>query len=449
VNTLPTILFALLLQLRLEGPPIVDRTILVHRTGETVMSVTARTPHASWRTAGRESAVLAVFVDGRYNQDIVLFNGDTLGTHRVFLGSLAPGRHRLVLALNRDLSAPGVTPWVEKVSIQTVAPGDPLYDCVSTAPVIHARSNSIGRFTDVPLLMYCERIRQPGGDGFPKDAASLRYTVIFSNEDGGTRTAALMARWGRTTDIEWIYEVTRNSAGTVIREVYQGINHKTRIFEGRKEAGHPLLWVASDNNNFDDRGESTVRLAPLPVIFDATGRSREEVMDRHPWTYRIMTDELRREGKLDRPAPPPTALTEAATDEALSTDNEISDPREYLYIDATVRLGNAAVRFDVKLKADDTLYSSDLGQRRLRIDRSGYVRAAVRLPRRIQLRDVEQIGVRCDATNPSQQPWCILDRINKAFLLDENYAPGRPGFSIRGPLRLRPGETMILGWKQK
>ena len=40
--------------------------------------------------------------------------------------------------------------------------------------------------------------------------------MIWSNEDGGTNTPALMARWGRTTDIEWIYRVVLDRAGAIV-----------------------------------------------------------------------------------------------------------------------------------------------------------------------------------------------------------------------------------------
>ena len=53
--------------------------------------------------------------------------------------------------------------------------------------------------TDVPLLTYHEQRADAAGN------TVLEYTVIWSNEDGGTNTPALMARWGRTTDIEWVY----------------------------------------------------------------------------------------------------------------------------------------------------------------------------------------------------------------------------------------------------
>jgi hypothetical protein len=75
-----------------------------------------------------------------------------------------------------------------------------------------------------------------------------RYTTIFTNEDGGTQTAALMARWGRATDIEWVYQV-RMRNGKIIEEIYQGVQHETKDFTGARAGGnHPLLAVASDNS---------------------------------------------------------------------------------------------------------------------------------------------------------------------------------------------------------
>jgi len=64
--------------------------------------------------------------------------------------------------------------------------------------VLFARANTVAKPSDIPLIVYCERLSE-NGVGF------LQYTVIFSNEDGGTSTRALMARWGRTTDVEYVY----------------------------------------------------------------------------------------------------------------------------------------------------------------------------------------------------------------------------------------------------
>src|SRR2546427_12259747 len=92
--------------------------------------------------------------------------------------------------------------------------------------------------------MYYEILRSGGTD------LTVRYTVIFTNEDGGTQTVALMARWGRGTDIEWAYEVHVRD-GKIIAERYQGVSHETKAFTGSPAGGpHPLPVLAVDHNNF-------------------------------------------------------------------------------------------------------------------------------------------------------------------------------------------------------
>ena len=95
-------------------------------------------------------------------------------------------------------SAPNSALKVLKVRFREVPPRTPRWPVLAHAPILYARADTVGGFTDVPLLAYCERLVE---DGKPL----LQYTTIFSNEDGGTSTRALMARWGRTTDIEYIY----------------------------------------------------------------------------------------------------------------------------------------------------------------------------------------------------------------------------------------------------
>ena len=85
-------------------------------------------------------------------------------------------------------------------------------------PILYARVNTIGRVTDITLLSYCERLVENG-------RAVLQYTVIFSNEDGGTSTRALMSRWGRTTDVEYIYRAWLDARGNVERATIQARDH--------------------------------------------------------------------------------------------------------------------------------------------------------------------------------------------------------------------------------
>ena len=69
------------------------------------------------------------------------------------------------------------------------------------------------------------------------------YSVVWSNEDGGTNSSGLMARWGRTTDIEWIYAVDVDSNGDRIpgSGSFHGHNHQRLPFTGEYEDDHPIL----------------------------------------------------------------------------------------------------------------------------------------------------------------------------------------------------------------
>ena len=136
----------------------------------------------------------------------------------------------------------------------------------------------------------------------------LKYSVIFSNEDGGTPAAALMARWGRTTDIELAYEVELRD-GRVVQGRYQGPDHRV-IPKARLEVRPPLLLVSTLNNMFLDRGHPAAVVRLVPEVVQLDRRTRESVMDDHPWIYRVMARELASE----RP-------------------EWVADPRDYVYVD--------------------------------------------------------------------------------------------------------------------
>src|SRR5262249_47931013 len=324
--------------------------------------------------------VATVLVDGRYNQDVILFAGERSFTYHVLIGHLLSGEHTLRIEFNRKQSATNAsTIAIRDVKISTIEPGQPEYQALSHAPFVYARPNTIGRFSDIPLLMWYETERVGSH-------TTLRYSIIFTNEDGGTQTAALMARWGRRTDIEWIYETQSDPRGEVVAATFQGVEHKTLPFQGKHENGHPVLIVASDNNNVSDHGESEMRFALRPIPFDLSRCSREEIMDRNPWIYRLMSEELEREGKIS---------------EVSRGGNQVGDPRRYLYFEAASEQRGTALSFAVKLKDDPTWYTSDLGINYYRIDRSGYFRTTVRLPVNAKLEGIERIAARCDATgNP-------------------------------------------------
>ena len=405
--------------------PLAAETFELTEAGEVGLEIEARSPGASWAREGAEAAALLVSVDGVYNQDLLLWAGDELFSYRVMLGRLPRGKHTVSVALNAARSsAEARRAEVKLLRTLPLAPaGGASEDRLALAhsPILYARANTIDRFTDLPLLMYYEILREAGDD------LVVRYTVIFTNEDGGTQTAALMARWGRPTDIEWVYQF-RVRKQKIVEETYQGVEHETKFFTGPRAAGsHPLLAVASDNNNFSDLACSAVRFAPLPARARLETATRESVMDAYPQTYRVTTEELLREKRIS---------------ETPADINTIADPREYLYIEAGSEQEGAALAFDVKVAGQPKLFASDMGDPRLRIDRSGNFRTAVRLPKGVSPAAVETVTARCHATSkPAGARSCKHLKLMRVLTLDQSYVPRPIPLQPQPESSLAPGEA--------
>jgi len=397
---------------------------------ESLLDLTASAPGTSWVTAGAEAATAAIFVDGKKHQDVYLFAGAKPFTYKLLLGRVAAGEHTLRIELNRQQSAAKAsTINIADAKITLVERKNPEFLALAHAPILFARPNTIGKFSDVPLMMYYETIKEGA-------LTTYRYTVIISNEDGGTQTAALMARWGRTTDIEWVIDVQLDAQGNVISSTYQGVSHETKVFKGKREGEHPLTAIASDNNNFADDQQSSMRFTLCPISVDLSQHSREWVMDQHPWTYTVMAEEMIREGKIT---------------EERSLGVRIGDLRNYLYVDVASDQQNGALfSAAVKLKGDGKWYASDLGINSYKIERSGIFRTTIRLPRGTKLSEIERLTVRCDLTgNPRSKEemakavgaTCEVKAINTIFLLDRESKPG-PSQPIRFvPVKLHFGEA--------
>ncbi|HEU0178706.1 MAG TPA: hypothetical protein VFV58_30960 [Blastocatellia bacterium] len=394
---------------------------------EALLDLTASAPGTSWRERGAEAAVVTIYVDGQYHQDVILFAGAQEFTYQLMLGRVEPGEHSLRIEFNRKESAAKATSVkIGDAKIATIDRKHPEFQAIARAPILYARPDTIGKFSDAPLLEYYESERADAHD-------RLTYTVIFSNEDGGTQTTALMARWGRTTDIEWACE-TRIGAEREAKTIFQAANHKDTQFAGKLEADHPLMFVATVNNNFSDQGQSEMRFAPRPLPFDARTASREEMMDRHPWTYRVMADEMIREEKI--------------TDER-KPGKAINDLRNYVYFDISSNQTGAALSVAVKLKGDSVWRASDWGIANYRIDRSGNFRTTALLPRRARLEEIERIVARCDVKGDprtqselSQVPSasCDLRSVNKIFVLGDDYQPGASLKLSFQPVKIASGE---------
>src|SRR5690349_6223144 len=262
---------------------------MVGQTTEGFLRFRASAPGTDWRRAGHEAALLSVAVDGRAIGDVIAVRGARPSTYHVALGRVRTGTHIVAISLDRRRSPRKVRQArAGKLRITLAKPSNLVSQY---APILYGRDlpEIPGRFennhTDAPLLAYHTITKDPGGD------TTIEYTVIWSNEDEGTDTAALMARWGRTTDIEWIYRVTLDRRGRKVSDAYQAPGHGILPFSGAHEHHHPLLRTSTGNNNTSPvtRAQAGNRYR-FPL--DATallrpGKARETMMDRNPWTFQV------------------------------------------------------------------------------------------------------------------------------------------------------------------
>jgi len=417
---------SLALALGFKAAPAIDafsETFEVSRASEVIATVRAACARCSWGDAGREAAALRVAVDGKYSQHILLTRGEVAADYRLTLGALAPGRHTITVDRDRELSAAGAGPAaIERAEIKMLvrAMGDD-WLAQSMAPILHARPNTVGKFTDVPILAWYEIVPTARGRQF-------RYSVIFTNEDGGTTTDRLMATWGRTTDIEFVYGVEIDSDGRVLAEEFQGPGHEVPPFKGSHEGTHPVLFVSTDNNMVSETGPQTPRFAPAPDRFDLTNVSREVVMDRHPWSYVVAAQEMQREGKIVETAQPGSG--------------KVPDLRRFAFVEACTDLDNAGVVFSVRATIDGVArwYDSDRGVAEFRIVRTGCFRGAVPLPSTAVTPDAVRFRAFPPVPQKDKPPAPAgsvrLTRVNQLFMLGDDYLPRRSTFAWTGSIVL-------------
>lgn len=376
--------------------------------GEVAMAITAEAPGTSWAEKGKEAAVLSAWLDGGYAGDIVLFMGAESHTYTFMLGPVEAGEHRVALAPARDK---GVDAPVKVSDVQFTFHGeqDPLYRVMRYSPLIYGRP--VMNRSDTPLLAYHEKVEAEG-------KTTISYTVIFSNEDGGTDPPGLMARWGRLTDIEWVYSVTLDAAGNPEDEVIQGSNHTTHKFGGQRRSAHPILMVVTDNNMVADRGTSALLFAPVFAEALPAESPREAIMDRSPWSYRVMAEEWSREG-IETPGQVETT--------------KVSDPRNYLYVTYKARfefpsggdqcgLQLAASTLD---GAANAWYASDHGKPGYRVALDGWRRIAIELPPGRKPEQLTELQLRVYNANVKGASPCreVIEAVGPVFMLDEAYRP--------------------------
>ncbi|MCX7603822.1 MAG: response regulator [Bryobacteraceae bacterium] len=381
------------------------------RAAEVVAELELASPSSDWAAPGREAAVAAVTVDGHTEQHVFVFGEKDSRRYRVFLGPLAPGAH--ILAVSRDgrHSAEGSNLVIGEARIRALEPGSPEDELVRLAPVLFSRKDAEGRFSDVPLLVYATRGRDATG-------AWIEYTAVFSNEDGGTSTRDLMARWGRTTDIEYVYRVWPGTGGAPRRTLIQTREHQDVPYDGPYFGLHPLLEPVTDNNMVEPaaRPGGSLRFQLAPVLAEAGAGSRERMMDAEPFTYEIACKELEREGKI-RPAG------------SWFEGEKIADPRRYFVAEFHTETENAAVQFLYRLRGEAIWRGSALGIAKNFIERDGWVRTAVELPEGRTPADIGEIAFEClSRRDLERQPVpkngrCRIAHTGRAFSFDARCRP--------------------------
>src|SRR3954447_17882084 len=360
-----------------RGSALAGARFVVGSPTEVGLRFRASAAGSGWGRSRHEAAMLAIAVDGRVVSEVVAVRGARPSVYRVALGRLQSGTHTVSIALDRARSAPAVRQArAGKLRIALAPPSDRV---AQYAPILYGRDlpEIPGRFennhTDAPLLAYHTASTDAAG------RTTIEYAVIWSNEDQGTDAAALMARWGRSTDIEWIYRVTLDRRGRRLSDAYQGADHASLPFTGAREQRHPLLRTVTGNNTVQpvtaaDAG-SRYRFALDSSRSLPDGRAREAVMDTNPWSYRVMAQEMAREGKLESPA---SADTSAASDQRNYLHAELTKTTTY---PAAPAPGSwVGVALAVQLRGSDRWFTSNHDVPDWSIQRDEPAATAIELP---------------------------------------------------------------------
>lgn len=397
----------------------------IDKPGEVVAELNLTAPGSDWAVAGKEGALTAITVDTTPPFHVMVTG--PARPYRVFLGPLAAGPHHLKVERQANGSAPGAA-----LTIGGVAIGVSTDETIAHAPIVPVRADTLGKFTDVPLLAYCTR-------GQDESGRYLEYTVIFSNEDGGTSTRDLMARWGRTTDIEYIYRVWPDTKP--LKTLIQTKGHKDVPYQGAWVGEHPVLQPVTDNNMVAPAAldAAPIRYQLAPVLADLSDGSREKAMDDAPYTYEIAAKELQRENKL-RPY-------------GTFRGESISDSRNYIVIEVKVASHLAGVQILLQRRGEGKWRGSALGLGKDFIERSGWARTRIELPPGTTAADLAGIGAECLSQRDlvhepiAKDGHCAVEAIGRVFFLGRDYTPGPrieiPGFPAGG-WKLEAGELVTL-----
>jgi len=426
---------------RLAGEGVLEYAFTLDAAGEAWAALTLDAPDTSW--ARGAAAVVGLEIDRGSRQEVILAGGDEPTEYLRFLGRLSRGRHVLRLEIDSNLSPRGVQKVVlTGARTGAVADADPGAPVWRHAPVLHYRAletrlDSLS--TDTPLLLFYRILPDPAGawdnPGLPATATfspevgtRIEYHVVYSHEDAGTDLTGLLARWGHTVDIEWIYRVTFDSAGRVVGEEFQGSGHTTGQFRGTRAMGeHPVLQIASTNGMVTDRVTCPFAVALAPACAQPAGEPREGVLQRFPWIYRVSALEVVRQVPLD---PKPSPASPAA-----------ADPRRYVFLQWK-RKNGPLVPLEATVRVSGTWYPSAWGRTDLALAEPDGESTAVRVPPGTTETQISGIALRA-----LERPRIPLEvSLIRAFFLNEDYLP-RPVFAAGGVCRLDPQKPWAVAWE--
>jgi len=377
-----------------------------------------------WEDPKNPAALLEVAVDERLASHLVTFMGRANGGHvySVHLGFLNAGQHEVTLQ-RADSSHAAIK--LHHARLDVYYANHPFYPVFAHAPIIFGRNPDM-RSSDVPLLLAYEKSNL-------NSTHELKYTVFFSNENGGTPPPGLLHLWGRYTDIEWAYRVALDASGKPRRggAFFQGKAHQEFLYLGSFENSQAALQVATLNNMFSDSLTTKLRFALPPFFAIPPDGLRESVMLEAPWTWRVSAKEARREQRLHP---------------QLTDSTRIADLRHYLYIQFIAEPETLGTKtggyFIAKYKNDPNEYASNLGSPLLIIhsDKKIVRQTALPLPAGLTSDNLQRLEFVADASGGS----LILKNVVRLFSLDENDLPREWKPTWRGSIRLTSGQRAVM-----
>jgi len=360
-------------------------TIGIHmdKAGPARIDINASGPGTSWATKNDTSAVLSLYVDGKYDQDVVLWGGSKNTPYALSLGDLPAGDHDITLRYAKEKSAAHASGIdIQSGSATAVSYANKTAELVAKyAPVMYGLNGIESNSMQTPLGMWDQVNHNKDG------TTSITYGYYFSNENGGdgAQPAQEQSEWGRLTDIQTVLKVQVGKDGDLDKISYVGTHDKWEPFTGKYQGTHPVIKDNTPNNDVTDSGGGPLLFKMPPDYNVPLTEPTAEIMNQNVQWWQTMYDEINREGKIDHNGDgdkPVKSTVGQIVDffkvNALHDVNQMADPRRYLYIQYDGDGGKVAAEVTLK---DGKHYFSDFGVSGDAVGVDGWNQTAVLLPK--------------------------------------------------------------------